>query len=253
MTANGQGYGAGWAATLTGAGGAFTFANVAPGNYAVTSVVDDVPVYRTISVNAGATTTVALVASPVETRTVTIAPEGAATGTWIVEVGVSTGNGYANGVQPTSVGIGLQSQTVTNNTLSVKYRPADVSTTSVMIRKDTAPQLWFQTPMSSLLANGTVTVPTVSVSNLSCAGQTCTAAVGVSPTSNGWFNATLSRNGFNLSSNGPINSGSGSATFSTAATGTFNLDVTANLNPQDGSIWSPVTVTKQVTIPATPQ
>ncbi len=80
MTANGQGYGAGWAATQTGEGGAFTFANVAPGNYAVTSVVDDVPVYRTISVNAGATTTVALVASPVETRTVTIAPAGAATG-----------------------------------------------------------------------------------------------------------------------------------------------------------------------------
>ena len=254
MTANGQGYGAGWAATLTGEGGAFTFANVAPGNYAVTSVVDDVPVYRTISVNAGATTTVALVASPVETRTVTIAPAGAATGTWIVEVGVSTGNGDANGVQPTSVGIGLQSQTVTNNTLSVKYRLADVSTTSVMIRKDTAPQLWFQTPMSSLVANGTVTVPTVSVSNWSCPGQTCTAAVGVSPTANGWFNATLSRNGFNIASDdGPINSGSGSATFSTAATGTFNLDVTANLNPQDGSTWSPVTVTKQVTIPATPQ
>lgn len=253
MTANGQGYGAGWAATQTGVGGAFTFANVAPGNYAVTSVVDDVPVYRTISVNAGATTTVALEASTVETRTVTISPAGAATGTWTVEVGVLTGNAYANGVQPTFVGIGLQSQTVTNNTLSVKYRPADVSTTSVMIRKDTAPQLWFQTPMSSLLANGTVTVPTVSVSNLSCTGQTCTAAVGVSPTSNGWFNATLSRNGFNLSSNGSINDGSGSATFSTAATGTFNLDVTANVYTQDGSNWSPVTVTKQVTIPATPQ
>ena len=253
MTANGQGYGAGWAATQTGVGGAFTFANVAPGNYAVTSVVDDVPVYRSISVNAGATTTVALEASTVETRTVTISPAGAATGTWTVEVGVLTGNAYANGVQPTFVGIGLQSQTVTNNTLSVKYRPADVSTTSVMIRKDTAPQLWFQTPMSSLLANGTVTVPTVSVSNLSCAGPTCTAAVGVSPTSNGWFNATLSRNGFNLASNGPINSGSGSATFSTAATGTFNLDVTANVYTQDGSNWSPVTVTKQVTIPATPQ
>ena len=253
MTANGQGYGAGWAATQTGVGGAFTFANVAPGNYAVTSVVDDVPVYRSISVNAGATTTVALEASTVETRTVTISPAGAATGTWTVEVGVLTGNAYANGVQPTFVGIGLQSQTVTNNTLSVKYRPADVSTTSVMIRKDTAPQLWFQTPMSSLLANGTVTVPTVSVSNLSCAGPTCTAAVGVSPTSNGWFNATLSRNGFNLASNGPINSGSGSATFSTAATGTFNLDVTANVYTQDGSNWSPFTVTRQVTIPATPQ
>ena len=237
----------------TGAGGAFTFANVAPGNYAVTAVVDDVPVYRTISVNAGATTTVALEASPVETRIVTISPAGAATGTWTVEVGVLTGNSYANGVLPTFVGIGLQSQTVTDNTLSVKYRPADASTTSVTIRKDTAPQLWVQTPMSSLVTRGTVTVPTVSVSNLSCAGQTCTAAVGVSPTSNGWFNATLSRNGFNLSSNGSINSGSGSATFSTAATGTFNLDVTANLNPQDGSIWSPVTVTKQVTIPATPQ
>ncbi|NBT19374.1 MAG: hypothetical protein EBT00_11475, partial [Proteobacteria bacterium] len=142
---------------------------------------DDVPVYRTISVNAGATTTVALEASPVETRTVTISPAGAATGTWAVEVGVLTGNAYANGVQPTFVGVGLQSQTVTNNTLSVKYRPADVSTTSVMIRKDTAPQLWFQTPMSSLLANGTVTVPTLSVSNLSCTGQTCTAGVGVSP------------------------------------------------------------------------
>jgi len=254
MTANGQGYGAGWAATQTGAGGAFTFANVAPGNYAVTAVVDDVPVYRTISVNAGATTTVALEASPVETRTVTISPAGAATGTWTVEVGVLTGNAYANGVQPTFVGIGLQSQTVTNNTLSVKYRPADVWTTSVMIRKDTAPQLWFQTPMSSLVTNGTVTVPTVSVSNWSCTGQTCTAAVGVSPTANGWFNATLSRNGFNIASDdGPINSGSGSATFSTAATGTFNLDVTASLNPQDGSNWSPVTVTKQVTIPATPQ
>ncbi len=253
MTANGQGYGAGWPATQTGVGGAFTFANVAPGNYAVTSVVDDVPVYRTISVNAGATTTVALEASTVETRTVTISPAGAATGTWTVEVGVLTGNAYANGVQPTFVGIGLQSQTVTNNTLSVKYRPADVSTTSVMIRKDTAPQLWFQTPMSSLLANGTVTVPTVSVSNLSCAGQTCTAAVGVSPTSNGWFNATLSRNGFNLASNGSINDGSGSATFSTAATGTFNLDVTANVYTQDGSNWSPFTVTRQVTIPATPQ
>jgi Polysaccharide lyase family 4, domain II len=60
MPAIGQGYGAGWAATQAGAGGAFTFANVAPGNYAVTAVVDDVPVYRTISVNAGATTTVAL-------------------------------------------------------------------------------------------------------------------------------------------------------------------------------------------------
>ena len=204
--------------------------------------------------NAGATTTVALVASPVETRTVTIAPEGAATGTWTVEVGVSTGNGYANGVQPTFVGIGLQSQTVTNDTLSVKYRPADVSTTSVMIRKDTAPQLWFQTPMSSLVANGTVTVPTVSVSNWSCPGQTCTAAVGVSPTANGWFNATLSRNGFNIASDdGPINSGSGSATFSTAATGTFNLDVTANVYTQDGSNWSPFMVTRQVTIPATPQ
>jgi len=253
MTANGQGYGAGWAATQTGAGGAFTFANVAPGNYAVTAVVDDVPIYRTISVNAGATTTVALEASPVVTRTVTISPAGAATGTWTVEVGVLTGNAYANGVQPTFVGIGLQSQTVTNNTLSVKYRPADVSTTSVMIRKDTAPQLWFQTPMSSLVTNGTVTVPTVSVSNWSCTGQTCIAAVGVSPTANGWFNATLSRNGFNIASDdGPINSGSGSATFSTAATGTFNLDVTASLNPQDGSNWSPVTVTKQVTIPASP-
>ena len=249
MTANGQGYGAGWAATQTGEGGAFTFANVAPGNYAVTSVVDDVPVYRTISVNAGATTTVALVASPVETRTVTIAPAGAATGTWIVEVGVLTGNAYANGVLPTFVGIGLQSQTVTNNTLSVNYRPADVSTTSVMIRKETAPQLWFQTPMSSLVANGTVTVPTVSVSNLSCTGQTCTAAVGVSPTANGRFDATLSRNGFNLASSGSINSGSGSATFSTAATGTFNLDVTANVYTQDGSNWSPFSVTKQVTIP----
>ena len=253
MTANGQGYGAGWAATQTGAGGAFTFANVAPGNYAVTSVVDDVPVYRTISVNAGATTTVALEASPVETRTVTISPAGAATGTWTVEVGVLTGNAYANGVQPTFVGIGLQSQTVTNDTLSVKYRPADVSTTSVMIRKDTAPQLWVQTPMSSLVTNGTVTVPTVSVSNWSCIGKTCTAAVGVSPTANGWFNATLSRNGFNLASNGSINSGSGLATFTTAATGTFNLDVTANLNPQDGSNWSPFMVTRQVTIPATPQ
>jgi len=254
MPAIGQGYGTGSAATQAGAGGAFTFANVAPGNYAVTAVVDDVPIYRTISVNAGATTTVALEASPVVTRIVTISPAGAATGTWIVEVGVLTGNAYANGVQPTFVGIGLQSQTVTNNTLSVKYRPADVSTTSVMIRKDTAPQLWFQTPMSSLVTNGTVTVPTVSVSNWSCTGQTCIAAVGVSPTANGWFNATLSRNGFNIASDdGPINSGSGSATFSTAATGTFNLDVTASLNPQDGSNWSPVTVTKQVTIPATPQ
>ena len=252
MPAIGQGYGTGSAATQAGAGGAFTFANVAPGNYAVTSVVDDVPVYRTISVNAGATTTVALEASPVETRTVTISPAGAATGTWTVEVGVLTGNAYANGVQQTFVGSGLQSQTVTNNTLSVKYRLADVSTTSVMIRKDTAPQLWFQTPMSSLVANGTVTVPTVSVSNLSCAGQTCTAAVGVSPTSNGWFNATLSRNGFNLASNGSINDGSGSATFITEATGTFNLDVTANVYTQDGSNWSPVTVTKQVTIPASP-
>ena len=253
MIAIGQGYGTGSAATQAGAGGAFTFANVAPGNYAVTSVVDDVPVYRTISVNAGATTTVALEASPVVTRTVTIAPAGAATGTWIVEVGVSTGNGDANGVQPTSVGIGLQSQTVTNNTLSVKYRLADVSTTSVMIRKDTAPQLWFQTPMSSLVANGTVTVPTVSVSNWSCPGQTCTAAVGVSPTANGWFNATLSRNGFNLASSGSINDGSGSATFSAAATGTFNLEVTANVSTQDGSNWSPFLVTRQVTIPATPQ
>lgn len=253
MTANGQGNGAGWAATQTGVGGAFTFANVAPGNYAVTAVVDDVPVYRTISVNAGATTTVALEASPVVTRMVTISPAGAATGTWIVEVGVSTGNGDANGVLPTFVGSGLQSQTVTNNTLSVKYRPADVSTTSVMIRKDTAPQLWFQTPMSSLVTNGTVTVPTVSVSNWSCTGQTCTAAVGVSPTANGWFDATLSRNGFNLASNGSINDGSGSATFSTAATGTFNLDVTANVYTQDGSNWSPFTVSKQVTIPATPQ
>lgn len=253
MTANGQGYGTGWAATQAGEGGAFTFANVVPGNYAVTSVVDDVPVYRTISVNAGATTTVALEASPVETRTVTISPAGAATGTWIVEVGVLTGNAYANGVQPTFVGVGLQSQTVTNNTLSVKYRPADVSTTSVMIRKDTAPQLWFQTPMSSLLAIGTVTVPTLSVSNLSCTGQTCTAGVGVSPTANGWFNAALSRNGFNLASSGSINSGSGSATFGTAATGTFNLDVTANVYTQDGSNWSPFTVTRQVTIPATPQ
>jgi len=251
MPAIGQGYGTGSAATQTGAGGAFTFANVAPGNYAVTSVVDDVPVYRTISVNAGATTTVALEASPVETRTVTISPAGAATGTWTVEVGVLTGNAYANGVQPTFVGTGLQSQTVTNNTLSVKYRPADVSTTSVMIRKDTAPQLWFQTPMSSLLANGTVTVPTLSVSNLSCTGQTCTAAVGFSPTANGWFNATLSRSGFNLASTGSINNGSGSATFSTTATGTFNLDVTANVSTQDGSNWSPFTVTKQVTIPAT--
>jgi hypothetical protein len=106
--------------------------------------------------------------------------------------------------------------------------------------------------MSSLVTNGTVTVPTVSVSNLSCTGQTCTAAVGVSPTSNGWFNATLSRNGFNLASNGSINDGSGSATFITAATGTFNLDVTANVYTQDGSNWSPVTVTKQVTIPASP-
>jgi len=250
MPAIGQGYGTGSAATQAGAGGAFTFANVAPGNYAVTAVVDDVPVYRTISVNAGATTTVALEASPVETRTVTISPAGAATGTWTVEVGVLTGNAYANGVQPTFVGIGLQSQTVTNNTLSVKYRPADVSTTSVMIRKDTAPQLWFQTPMSSLLANGTVTVPTLSVSNLSCT-ETCTAAVGVSPTANGRFNATLSRSGFNLASSGSINNGSGSATFSTTATGTFNLDVTANVSTQDGSNWSPFTVTKQVTIPAT--
>ncbi|NBX47561.1 MAG: hypothetical protein EBT22_10325 [Chloroflexi bacterium] len=66
------------------------------------------------------------------------------------------------------------------------------------------------------------------------------------------FNATLSRNGFNLASSGSINSGSGSATFSTAATGTFNLDVTANVYTQDGSNWSPVTVTKQVTIPASP-
>ena len=253
MTANGQGYGAGWAATLTGAGGAFTFANVAPGNYAVTSVVDDVPVYRTISVNDGATTTVALVASPVETRTVTMSPAGAATGTWTVEVRVSTGNGDANGVLPAFVGIGLQSQTVTNNTLSVKYRLADVSTTSVTIRKDTAPQLSFQTPMSWFLANDTVTVPTVSVSNLSCTGLTCIAAVGVSPTANGWFNATLSRNGFNLASSGSINDGSGSATFSTAATGTFNLDVTANVSTQDGSNWSPFLVTRQVTIPATPQ
>ena len=257
MTANGQGNGAGWAATQTGVGGAFTFANVAPGNYAVTAVVDDVPVYRTISVNAGATTTVALEASPVVTRMVTISPAGAATGTWTVEVGMVTGNGYANGVQPTFVGIGLQSQTVTNNTLSVKYRPADASTTSVMIRKETAsgpvaPQLWFQTPMSSLLANRTVTVPMVSVSNLSCTGQTCTAAVGVSPTANGWFNATLSRVGFNLTSSGSINSGSGSATFSRAATGTFNLDVTANVYTQDGSNWSPFTVSKQVTIPANP-
>lgn len=252
MTANGQGNGAGWAATQTGVGGAFTFANVAPGNYAVTAVVDDVPVYRTISVNAGATTTVALEASPVVTRMVTISPAGAATGTWIVEVGVSTGNGDANGVQPTFVGIGLQSQTVTNNTLSVKYRPADVSETSVMIRKDTAPQLWFQTPMSSLPTNGTVTVPTVSVSNLSCTAQTCTAVVGVSPTANGRFDATLSRNGFNLTSSGSINSGSGSATFSRAATGTFNLDVTANVYTQDGSNWSPFTVSKQVTIPANP-
>jgi len=251
MIANGQGYGTGWAATQAGEGGVFTFANVVPGNYAVTSVVDDVPVYRTISVNAGATTTVELVASPVETRTVTIAPAAAATGTWTVEVGVLTGNAYANGVQPTFVGVGLQSQTVTNNTLSVKYRPADVSTTSVMIRKDTAPQLWFQTPMSSLLANGTVTVPTLSVSNLSCTGQTCTAGVGVSPAANGWFNATLSRSGFNLASTGSINNGSGSATFSTTATGTFNLDVTANVSTQDGSNWSPFTVTKQVTIPAT--
>jgi len=252
MPAIGQGYGTGSAATQAGAGGAFTFANVAPGNYAVTAVVDDVPIYRTISVNAGATTTVALEASPVVTRIVTISPAGAATGTWTVEVGVLTGNAYANGVQQTSVGIGLQSQTVTNNTLSVKYRPADVSTTSVTIRKDTAPQLWFQTPMSSLVTNGTVTVPTVSVSNWSCTGQTCIAAVGVSPTANGWFNATLSRNGFNIASDdGPINSGSGSATFGTAATGTFNLDVTANVSTQDGSNWSPFTVTKQVTIPAT--
>lgn len=251
MTANGQGNGAGWAATQTGVGGAFTFANVAPGNYAVTAVVDDVPVYRTISVNAGATTTVALESSPVVTRMVTISPAGAATGTWIVEVGVSTGNGDANGVQPTFV-VGLQSQTVTNNTLSVKYRPADVSETSVMIRKDTAPQLWFQTPMSSLLTDGTVTVPTVSVSNLSCTAQTCTAVVGVSPTANGRFDATLSRNGFNLTSSGSINSGSGSATFSRAATGTFNLDVTANVYTQDGSNWSPFTVSKQVTIPANP-
>jgi len=252
MPAIGQGYGTGSAATQAGAGGAFTFANVAPGNYAVTAVVDDVPIYRTISVNAGATTTVALEASPVVTRIVTISPAGAATGTWTVEVGVLTGNAYANGVQPTFVGIGLQSQTVTNNTLSVKYRPADVSTTSVTIRKDTAPQLWFQTPMSSLVTNGTVTVPTVSVSNWSCTGQTCIAAVGVSPTANGWFNATLSRNGFNIASDdGPINSGSGSATFGTAATGTFNLDVTANVSTQDGSNWSPFTVTKQVTIPAT--
>ncbi len=258
MTAIGQGIGGGQAETQTGEGGAFTFAIVAPGNYAVTSVVDDVPVYRTISVNAGATTTVALVASVVETRTVTISPAGAATGTWTVEVGLLTGNGDANGVQPTFVGIGLQSQTVTNNTLSVKYRPADVSTTSVMIRKGTssgpdAPQLWFQTPMSSLLANSTVTVPTLSVSNLLCTGQTCTAAVGVSPTANGWFSATLSRNGFNLASNGSINNGSGSATFSTAATGTFALDVTANVYPQDGSNWSPFTVTRQVTAPATQQ
>ncbi|MCX5986016.1 MAG: hypothetical protein NTX54_05830 [Chloroflexi bacterium] len=253
MTANGQGYGGGWAATKAGEGGAFTFANVAPGNYAVTSVVDDVPVYRTISVNAGATTTVALEASPVVTRIVTISPAGAATGTWIVEVGVVTGNGDANGVYSTPVGFGVQSQPVTNNTLSVKYRPADVSTTSVMIRKETAPRLSFQTPMSWFLVNGTVTVPTVSVSNWSCTGQTCTAAVGVSPTANGWFNATLSRDGFNLASNGSIYDGSGSTTFSTAATGTFNLDVTANLNPQDGIIGSPVTVTKQVTIPATPQ
>ena len=252
MTGITLGYGAGWAATQTGTGGAFTFVNVAPGNYAVTSVVDDVPVYRTISVNAGTTTTVALVASPVETRTVTISPAGAATGMWTVDVGVSIGNGDANGVQPTFIGIGLQSQTVTNNTLSVKYRLADLSTTFVMIRKGTSPQLSFQTPMS-LLANGTVTVPTVSVSDLSCTGQTCTAAVGVSPAANGWFSATLSRNGINLPSSGSINSGSGSATFSTAATGTFNLDVTANVDPQDGSTWSPFTVTRQVTIPAFPQ
>ncbi|NBQ62156.1 MAG: hypothetical protein EBU40_07740 [Proteobacteria bacterium] len=75
--------------------------------------------------------------------------------------------------------------------------------------------------------------------------------MGVSPAANGWFNATLSRSGFNLASTGSINNGSGSATFSTTATGTFNLDVTANVSTQDGSNWSPFTVTKQVTIPAT--
>lgn len=250
MISIGQGIGGGQAETQTGEGGAFTFANVAPGNYAVTSVVDDVPVYRTISVNAGATTTVALVASVVETRTVTISPAGAATGTWTVEVGVSTGNGDSNGVYSTPVGFGVQSQAVTTNTLSVKYRPADVSTTSVMIRKGTssgpdAPQLWFQTPMSSLPANGTVTVPTLSVSSWLCSGQTCTAAVGATAPWNGRFNATLSRNGFNsITSSGLISNGTGSATFSTAATGTFTLDVTAG---------SPFTATKQVTIPLTSQ
>ena len=251
------GYGAGSVGTQVGAGGAFTFLNVPPGNYAVTSVVDDVPVHRTISVNANGTTTVGLVASAVATRTVTIAPAGAATGTWTVEVRASTGTADANGVPSTVVGIGLQSQTVTNDTLSVKYRPADASTTSVMIRKGTssgldAPQLWFQTSMSSLLANGTVTVPSLSVSNLSCIGQTCTAAIGVTPTANGLFNATLSRNGFNLTSNGSINNGSGTATFNTAATGTFALDVTADVY-QDGSNWSPFSVTRQVTNPASPQ
>lgn len=250
MNASGRGYG-----TQAGEGGAFTFGNVAPGNYAVTSVVDDVPAYRTISVNAGATTAVALVASAVETRTVTIAPAGAAMGTWTVEVGVSTGNAGANGVPPASVGIGVQSQTVTGNTLLVKYRPADQTTTSVTFQKETPGQpstLWFQTSMSGLLANGTVTVPSLSVSNLSCIRQTCTATVGVTPTANGWFNATLSRAAFNLASNGSINSGSGTATFSTAATGTFALDVTANLL-WEGGYWSPFTATQQVTIPSSPQ
>ncbi|MSQ44336.1 MAG: carboxypeptidase regulatory-like domain-containing protein [Chloroflexi bacterium] len=251
MNANGQGYG-----TQAGEAGTFTFANVPPGNYAVASIVEDVPLYRTISVNAGTTTTVALVATPVDTRVVTLAPAGAATGKWTVEVGMSTSDADANGVSPTVVGIGFQYQTVSGDTLPVKYRPADVATTSVTIRKGTpsqpaTPQLWYGTSMSALLANGTVTIPLLSIAKWACSGQTCTAAIGVTPASDGWFSASLTRNGFNtITSSGPINNnGPGTATFSTKATGTFTLDVTANLS-QDGSNWSPFTVTQQVTIPA---
>lgn len=166
----------------TGATGNFVFASLAPGAYDLVAWVDGIPAVSTVTVAAGQASTVTLVATVIDrSLTVTITPAPTAAQPWtafaMVSANMST---IASGTFHASYG-GTE-MTVGSPTFVVDFRSTDAARTSLQLYSgspgpSSALRGW--RPLADSPATLSVTVPTVTVVDLTCTAASCTGLVNI--------------------------------------------------------------------------
>jgi hypothetical protein len=191
--------------TTSGADGGFSFATVAPGTYSVVAWVDGVPVVRMVTTATGQPSNVALAASAVNRQlAVTMNPAPSAGSPWAATVNVS-GSSVVSATSTFEASFGAQPTVVASGSFTVGYRSADAANSTLNVftgppESSTPPTIQYTQSLSDGPTTLALVVPTVTVTDFTCAATTCTAAVTVTGAPTGAVvNADLVSSGANAS------------------------------------------------------